>query len=413
MIETLRIDRLGAQGDGIAETPGGPVYVPFTLPGETVELDRSGGRTRPVSILEASTDRVPPPCRHFGDCGGCSLQHMEAAAYLAFKRERVVEALRSRGIDTPVEPTVACRPATRRRVVLSARRVESAMVLGFNRAMSHDVVDLLECRVAKPAIEAALPLLRDLVAAVGLGAKDAHVAVVVSDAGMDIAVTQAGRIREEARLAASRIATAKKVARLSVNGEVLLESARPTVRFGRAVVTPPPGGFMQAVEDAESVIAELVTAHLAPAKRVADLFSGSGAFALRLAEKAELHAVESDSAALAALDRGFRESVGLRRVTTERRDLFRRPLTTTELGRFDGLVFDPPRAGAEAQATQIARSDVPLVAAVSCNPATLGRDLRTLLDGGYRIERVTPVDQFLWSAHVEAVALLSKPKRRR
>ena len=182
--------------------------------------------------------------------------------------------------------------------------------------------------------------------------------------------------------------------------------------FGGVPVALPPGAFLQAVAEAEGAMAALVGEHLNGAKRIADLFAGCGAFSLRLAEKAAVHAVEGDAASLAALDRAARHAPGLKPVTVERRDLFRRPSTAKELDRFDGLVFDPPRAGAEAQSREIAKSNVGRVAAVSCNPATLARDLTILLAGGYRLLSVTPIDQFLWSSHVEAVALLEKPKRR-
>jgi 23S rRNA (uracil1939-C5)-methyltransferase len=198
-----------------------------------------------------------------------------------------------------------------------------------------------------------------------------------------------------------------------VDGEIIVEPKKPLVVFGDAAVPIPPGSFLQATAPAEQAMADLVLPHLSRAKKVADLFAGAGSFALRLAKRSEVHAVEGDAAALAALDRGFRQSSGLKRVTTERRDLFRRPLTFKEFDAFDGLVFDPPRAGAEDQSKQLARSDVPYVAAVSCNPGTLARDLSILVTGGYRVRSVTPIDQFLWSPHVEAVALLEKPRRRR
>ena len=413
MTETIVIDRLGAQGDGVADAPGGPVYVPYALAGETVAVERQGNRTQLADVLQASPDRVTPACRHFGACGGCSLQHLEHGAYLAFKRERVVEALASRGIETPVADTIACPPASRRRVGLSARREGHGIVLGYNRALSHDIVEIVECPIAHPDIVAALPVLRQLATIVCATRSDFRISVTRSDTGLDVALAGSGDLNEQRRAEAVRFAVASRLARLSVDGEILVEPVRPSVTFGTAGVVPPPAAFLQAVAGAEAAMAGLVSGHLAGAKRVADLFAGCGAFALRLAARSEVHAVEAEPAALAALERGFRETTGLRRVTVERRDLFRRPLTAKDLARFDGVVFDPPRAGAEEQATQIARSDVPFVAAVSCNPATLARDLRILVDGGYRIVGVTPVDQFLWSAHVEAVALLSKPRRRR
>jgi 23S rRNA (uracil1939-C5)-methyltransferase len=238
-------------------------------------------------------------------------------------------------------------------------------------------------------------------------------AVTVTGSGLDVAVYESGKLGENQRRVASNFVMAQGFARLSIDDEIVIEPRKPVVMFGHVAVAPPPGVFLQATEAAEQTMADIVGDHLKRAKKVADLFAGCGSFALRLAAKSEVHAVEGDAAALSALDRGSRFATGLKRVTGERRDLFRRPLTFKELNAFDGLVFDPPRAGAEDQSKQIARSDVPLVAAVSCNPVTLARDLHILLDGGYTLKSVTPIDQFLWSPHVEAVALLEKPRRRR
>jgi 23S rRNA (uracil1939-C5)-methyltransferase len=237
--------------------------------------------------------------------------------------------------------------------------------------------------------------------------------VTATASGLDIAAQGSGKLTDSQRRTASAFVVNAGFARLSVDGEIVIEPNKPVVVFGDIGVPVPPGSFLQATAPAEQAMADLVLGHLSRAKKVADLFAGAGSFALRLAKKSEVHAEEGDAAALAALDRGFRQASGLKRVTTEKRDLFRRPLTFKELAAFDGIVFDPPRAGAEDQSKQIARSDVPYVAAVSCNPGTLARDLSILVAGGYRVKSVTPIDQFLWSQHVEAVALLEKPKRRR
>jgi 23S rRNA (uracil1939-C5)-methyltransferase len=413
MSSRFHIERLGAQGDGVARDEGAEVFIPFTLPGETVTAVRSGDRAELMAVLESSALRVAPPCRHFGTCGGCALQHLQDQSYQAWKRERVVQALRARKIQVEVEPLVACQPGSRRRAVFTARHTEAGMLLGFNRHLSHGIVALEECHVVVPQIAAALGMLRALAALACNTRKPFQLAVTATLAGFDIAVREAGPMDEKRRRSLIDLAIREGLARLSMDGEVVVEPKKPVVTFGSVVVSPPPGVFLQATEAAEAAMAGLVASHLLRAKRVADLFSGCGSFALRLAARAEVHAVESDAEALAALDRGFRFATGLKRVTVERRDLFRRPLTVKELDAFDGLVFDPPRAGAEDQSKQIARSQVPLVAAVSCNPATLARDLRILLDGGYALKSVTPIDQFLWSPHVEAVALLEKPRRRR
>jgi 23S rRNA (uracil1939-C5)-methyltransferase len=407
------VERLGAQGDGVAATENGPLYIPFTLPGERVTASRDGDRADLMAVIEASPLRVAPPCRHFGECGGCALQHMEERAYREWKRGRVVEALRSRGIEAEIEPLVPCAPGARRRVTLSARRTDGGMLLGYNRELSHRIVNVVECPIARPEIVAALEPLRALAKILCATDKAFRLTVTVTASGLDVAVHGSGKLAERTRNAASDFALRAGFARLSVDGEIVVEPRKPLVMFGGVSVSPPPGAFLQAVAGAEQVMADLVSAHLMEAKRIADLFSGAGAFALRLARSAEVRAIEADAASLAALDRGFRFGPGLKKVTTERRDLFVRPVTAKELNGFDGVVFDPPRAGAEAQSKQIAKSDVPLVAAVSCNPTTLARDLAILVEGGYVLERVVPIDQFLWSPHVEAVALLTKKRRRR
>ncbi|MFU0506467.1 class I SAM-dependent RNA methyltransferase [Pseudaminobacter sp. NGMCC 1.201702] len=413
MTTRLRIARLGAQGDGVADTTEGPVFIPFTLPGELVTAARQKDRATAMAILEPSPLRVDPPCRHFTECGGCALQHLETQAYLDWKRDKLVHALKARGIEAEISATVPCLPHSRRRVVLSARRTEARMLLGYNRALSHHIIDIEECPIAVPEIVSALSKLKAVASLACNTAQPFHLTVTHTASGLDVAIQGSGKIEEKARMAISDFAIREGLARVTVDGEIIVEPKKPMVLFGDVAVEPPSGAFLQAVASAEAVMAQLVSDHLRRAKKVLDLFAGSGAFTLRLAAKAEVHAVEGDGAALAALDRGFRFASGLKRVTTEKRDLFRRPVRFKELNAFDGVVFDPPRAGAEDQCVQIAKSDVPLVAAVSCNPATLARDLRILIDGGYTLKSVTPIDQFLWSPHVEAVALLEKPRRRR
>lgn len=414
MTSIVTIARLGAQADGIADAPGGQIFVPFTLPGERVNVAVSGKKADIVALLDPSPLRVTPPCRHFGDCGGCSIQHLEQQAYRDWKRQNLIDALRARGIEIEVDALVECPPHSRRRAALTARKTEKGLLLGFNAALSHRIVDLEECPVMLPSIVEQLDMLRGLGLLVAQTKEPFRMAVTQSASGLDVATDDSGALEGPARQAAVEYCIANGIARLSVDGEIIVEPKKPVIMIDGVAVIPPPGAFLQAVENAEHVMAKLVVEHLRKAKRVADLFSGIGTFALRLARQSEVHAVEGDAPALAALDRGFRYGDGLKRVTIEKRDLFRRPLTYKELDlKFDGLVFDPPRAGAEDQARQIARSTVQRVAAVSCNPITLARDLSILIEGGYVLKRVVPVDQFLWSSHLETVALLEKPKKRR
>ncbi len=413
MSEWLRIDHLGAGGDGVAERSGAPIHVPLALPGEEAEIERDRDGVHLLNLRDPSPLRVTPPCRHFGTCGSCSMQHLEDTAYRAWKRERVVTALRGKGIEVEVAPLVRCAPHSRRRVAFSARLVAKGALLGFNRMRSHEIVDISENWIALPAIVDALPVLRALVAQIAKVPDTFRLLVTATASGLDVAAEGSGRLSEKERRAASDFAVRTGLARLSIDEEIVVEPRKPVVMFGTAAVQPPPAAFLQAVADTEAAMAALVSDHLGASRHVADLFAGCGAFALRLARDARVHAVESDGPALAALDRGARSTPGLKPVAAEKRDLFRRPLTAKELNAFDAIVFDPPRAGAEAQSREIAKSSVRRVAAVSCNPATLARDLRILLDGGYQLRSITPLDQFLWSSHVEAVALLEKPKRGR
>ncbi|ESZ54338.1 class I SAM-dependent RNA methyltransferase [Mesorhizobium sp. L103C131B0] len=405
------IKRLGSQGDGVAETETGELFIPFTLPGETVTAARERDRAMLMAVLETSPLRIDPACRHFTECGGCAVQHLQADAYQQWKRDKVVHALK--GIAGDIGALVPCAPHTRRRVVLAARRADTGMLLGFHRHLSPEIIPIEECPISLPEIVAALDRLRSVADLVCATTKSFRMAVTVTGSGLDVAVYESGKLGENQRRVASNFIMANGFARLSIDDEIVIEPKKPVVMFGTVAVAIPPGAFLQATQAAEQTMADLVGGHLKRARKVADLFAGCGSFALRLAAKSEVHAVEGDAAALSALDRGSRFATGLKRVTGERRDLFRRPLTFKELNAFDGVVFDPPRAGAEDQSKQIGRSDVPFVAAVSCNPVTLARDLRILIDGGYILKSVTPIDQFLWSPHVEAVALLEKPKRRR
>ena len=413
--ETITIDRLGAQGDGIANGKDGPVYVPFTLPGETVAIARVKNQGTVMSIASASADRQEPPCQHFGPdgvngtCGGCTLQHMADAPYRAFKRQLVIDALRSKGLTPEVGEIVAAHPGERRRVVFAARKTEKDMLIGFNQAESHHIVAIEECPISSAGIVSQLPAIKAVGAAVATNAEAFRIAVLETLSGLDLAIEGVKKLSDQQRRKAIEVVLGLRgIARVSLDGEILIEPVKPIVEFGGIQVSPPAGGFTQATKPAEEAMAKLVLAHVGKAKRIADLFAGAGTFSLQLARLGRVHAVEGDGKAIAALDHAARNTQGLKPVSVEKRDLFRRPLMTSELKVYDAVVFDPPRAGAEFQCKELARSAVKKVVAVSCNPLTLARDLALLVEGGYRITSVTPIDQFLWTSHVEVVATLEK-----
>jgi 23S rRNA (uracil1939-C5)-methyltransferase len=413
--ETITIDRLGAQGDGIANGKDGPVYVPFTLPGETVAIARVKRQGTVMSIASASADRQEPPCRHFGPdgvngtCGGCTLQHMADVPYRAFKRQLVIDALKSKGLTPEVGEIVAAHPGERRRVVFAARKTEKDMLVGFNQAESHHIVAIEECPISSAGIISRLPAIKAVGAAVATNADVFRIAVLETLSGLDLAVEGVKKLSDQQRRKTVEVILGLRgIARVSLDGEILIEPAKPVVEFGGIKVSPPAGGFTQATKPAEEAMAKLVLSHVGKAKRITDLFAGAGTFSLQLARIGRVHAVEGDGKAIAALDHAARNTQGLKPVTVEKRDLFRRPLMTSELKVYDAVVFDPPRAGAEFQCKELARSIVKKVVAVSCNPLTLARDLAILVEGGYRITSVTPIDQFLWTSHVEVVATLEK-----
>jgi 23S rRNA (uracil1939-C5)-methyltransferase len=406
---TLNIQRLGAQGDGVAEHDGRQVFVPFALPGEAVTVELAGDRAALIDVVAASPDRHVQRCSHYGECGGCSLQHLNDGRYLAFKREQVITALSFQQISAEVDPIVAIAPRTRRRAVFAAHRSGKAIHIGFHGRRSHRIVPIQDCAVITPGILALLPKLEKL-AAITAPAKDAlTITVTETVTGFDIALTGVARgFPADARVRAVQVAGEIGLARLSINGATEMERAAPSLRAGAALLTPPPGGFLQACADSEATMVALIKEAIGDARKVVDLFAGAGTFSLPVASSATVHAAESEEAALASLDRAARRTQGIKPVTVEKRDLFRRPLTRDELKRFDAAVIDPPRAGAEAQTRELAASGIKRAAMVSCNASTFARDLKLMLDAGYRVTRITPIDQFLWSPHVEIVAQLRR-----
>ena len=391
------IDRLGSGGDGLAAENGRTVAVPFALPGERV-LD---GR-----IVPSSPDRVEPVCRHFGPegdrCGNCAVQHLAREPMLLWKRDLVVSAFRRAGVEARIGETVPVPLRSRRRVAFAV----TPDGLGYHRRASAETFTAGECPILVPEVESNLAPLARLAHALGHAAMG--LVVTACDNGLDVQVVASRPPNDGERRGLVRLREAP-VIRVGVNDEVVVAAETPVVRFGDVSVTPPLGAFLQATRVSQEAMAALVTEHVGGSKRTADLFAGCGTFALRL--PGQVAAFEGDAAALGALEAAA--NAAGRPVACERRDLHERPLTAAELDRFDAVVLDPPRAGARAQCEQLAGSRVARVAYVSCNPATLARDAAALIEGGHRLRSVTPVDQFLFSAEVEAVALFERAKEKR
>jgi 23S rRNA (uracil1939-C5)-methyltransferase len=412
MVERLVINRLGAHGDGVADTDEGAIYVPYALPGEAAEVEPWPGhadRRHLIKLDVASAERIKPICPHFGVCGGCALQHLATARYRDWKRALVVAALQRAGLDVPVDDLIDAHGEGRRRAVFHARRsARDVLEVGFAALRAHHVVAIDRCPILAPALTGAVETAWDIAEVLASTRKPLDIQVTATDVGLDVDVRGSGPLTASQTMELARVAQRRNLARLTRHGEIVAQRSPPTLTVGRAQIVLPPGAFLQATSTGEAILARAVTAYCERAATVADLFCGVGPFALRLAERAKVTAVDNDEDAIVALRRAAAGTPGLKPIATQPRDLFRSPLARTELKQFDAVVFDPPRQGAEAQARELAASTVPTVIAVSCNPTTFARDARILVDGGYRLMQVVPVDQFLFSAHAEVIANFKK-----
>ncbi len=405
----LTIDRLGYLGDGVAQGPGGPVFVSGILPGEVIEGEITGDRVAAPRIVTPSAMRIRPPCVHARTCGGCLMQHASDAFVAEWKQGIVHGALSGQGLSATFLAMQTSAPRTRRRATFAARRTKGGVLIGFHARGSDALVAIPQCQLVHPDLMAAMPGLEELVRLGGSRSAEVSLTVTRAMGGPDVDVKGGKPLDGGLRMELARVVEAHAMARLTWNGETVALRAHPMQRMGRAMVAPPPGAFLQATEAGEAALVAGVRAALGQQKKIVDLFAGCGTFALPLAEDAEVHAVEGDAAMAQALDKAARNTDGLKKVTVETRDLFRRPLEPDEFKGVTGVVIDPPRAGAEAQISCLAQAKPPVIAMVSCNPITFARDARVLVAEGYGLDWVQVVDQFRWSAHVELVARFVAP----
>ncbi|TMM52627.1 class I SAM-dependent RNA methyltransferase [Sulfitobacter sabulilitoris] len=401
-----RIKRLGHHGDGIAD---GPLYAPMTLPGEVVTGTPQGTQLADVRIVTPSSQRVAAPCRHFKSCGGCQLQHASDAFVAEWKLDMVRFALDAQGLSAELRPILTSPAQSRRRATFAARRTKKGAMAGFHGRASDTIVEIPDCKLLDPTVMEGLPVAQAL-AMVGTSRKATlAVTVTLSHDGLDVLVQNGKPLDGPLRQELAHLCASLGLARLTWDDEVIAMRAPPGQSFGAAWVVPPPGAFLQATAHGEAALLQAVQEIVREADQVVDLFAGCGTFSIPLAAGAEVHAVEGDRAMMAALDAGWRKAQGLKKITTEARDLFRRPLMPDELRRFDVAVLDPPRAGAEAQVAEIARSQLERLGFVSCNPVTFARDASVLRDAGFTLDWVQVVDQFRWSTHIELVAQFTRP----
>ena len=413
----LSVERLGARGDGIAQYTGEPVFLPFTVPGDRV-LARLGARRGPgregqvVERLGSGLGCAMPPCRHFGRCGGCALQHLDPETYRGVKLGALHTALKRVGIDPSLVGPLQVVPPVRRRARLGLVRPHDASLaarIGFRERFSHDLVDLEECPVLEPALFAVVSRLRGVAHDLLPPDGTAEVTLTRTDSGIDMLLEAVERPRLLALESLAAFGEECDLARIlwrTGAEEIVVVSRRPVRLVLSGVAVPfPPGAFLQASAATEAILVESVLDGIGPRHPALDLFAGLGAFTFALARGGSVHAIEGDARAAAALADAAAKHSG---VTVERRDLARDPLSPEALGSYTAAVFDPPRAGAAHQAAALAASTIETVIAVSCNPATFARDAARLIGGGFRLESVTPVDQFVWTPHLELVAVFRR-----
>ena len=389
----VTIEHLNWRGEGVS----GERIFRHVLAGEVVEM-ASG------QVVQASPERCDAFCKYYAKCGGCQLQHWKLAPYQAWKMGLITAALAKRGIDARVAEIIDAHGAGRRRVSLHVRKKDGVVTAGFMAPRSHELIDIDQCPILTPALQNATDIARKLGSRLG----DCDVSLLAADNGLDVAVKVERRIAEAQLPKLAGLVAELKLLRMTINGNLVATLGTPTIAMGKGVVQLPPGSFLQATKLGEETLASLVLGAIGRAKSVADLFCGIGPFAWRIANTAKVTAIDSDRPAIASLAQAVRLTRGVKPLQTAARDLMREPMVASEFKEFDAVVFDPPRAGAQAQARQLAKSVVKTVVAVSCDPASFARDAEILIGGGYKLKSVTAVDQFKYTSHVEIVAGFSR-----
>ncbi len=408
MKQQLTINHMGHRGDGVAHTETGPVFVPYALPGEVVEAERSGERAEIISVVAQSPERIEPVCLHFGTCGGCAVQHWREDKYREWKRELVVSALTQAGIETTINALIDAHGEGRRRATLHARRGNGQKFnVGFSGRRSHQIVPIETCPVFAPALIPSIHIALKISEVLESAAKPLDIQFTSAVNGLDVDIRGSGAVSTHAIQKLAALAAQERLSRITRHGELVAQHAEPFVQAGKARVPLPPGAFLQATLAGEETLSALVIKAAEKSKHAIDLFCGIGTFALRLAENMKVSAIDSSAEAIAALKRAA-NTPGLKPVDALARDLFRRPFTVPELSGFDLAVLDPPRQGAEAQARELSKSKIRKIIYVSCSPASFARDAKILQEAGWKLGHVTPVDQFRYSAHVELVGVFSR-----
>jgi 23S rRNA (uracil1939-C5)-methyltransferase len=407
--EVVKIIDFGHHGDGIATLKNGEnCYIPYALTGETGKVKRTENIYKLIEIKKSSEDRIEPFCDHFTVCGGCKIQQLEASIYQSWKHGIVQKALVNRGIDIHVDPLIDAHGTGRRRVSFHGKFEDGQIHTGLMKYHSHEILNINKCPILAPELSSGINIARDITRVIPSRSKPLIIQITATENGIDCNINGCHAEGRALFIEIAELANKYDLARISLDRDIIIERNPPIISIGDTKITLPPSSFLQPTISGENMLASLVLAHLEDVSQVADLYCGIGTFSIRMAKHSTIAAYDNDALSIKALIKAVNHSQGLKPVIAIERDLSRDPLFPQELRKFDAIVFDPPRAGAAVQAQQLAASTINRIVAVSCDPASFALDASILIKGGFELKRVTPVDQFKFTSHVELVALFER-----
>ncbi|MCC3861314.1 23S rRNA (uracil(1939)-C(5))-methyltransferase RlmD [Pseudemcibacter aquimaris] len=418
MNHKVTINEIGGRGDGLAEVDGKTIYIPYTVPGDVIDAKIQGSKGKLRHIHQKSTERAEPICKHFGKCGGCLLQHINADYYKNWKEGLIRTALAHQGSkDADIAPIKVSPMGSRRRTTFQAiGRGNGNIVFGYAEKGSHNLIDVFECPILAPELVALIGPIKKLISGILDKKEKMSVSLTLAENGIDMMLKGKGDPSLNLRMDLAEFAEKHDLARISWfdtklkkgQYELLAERKKPYVTFEGNKVYFPSGSFLQATQQGQDALINAMLDGIGDASKVVDLFSGCGTFSIAAANSSNVHAVENNEEMLTALKLSANQMTGIKKVTTELRDLFKRPLLPHELNEFDAAIIDPPRAGAKHQMEEIIKSDIQKLVMISCNPITFSRDVQSLIDAGFEMGAVTPVDQFLYAPHLEIVSVFTR-----
>jgi 23S rRNA (uracil1939-C5)-methyltransferase len=396
IILTLNSRAEGVTADG--------TRVPRALPGEEIAL----GKENKFKIILPSKDRITPVCAHYKGCGGCSMQHATQSFIKDWKSNVIKSCLSARGLETIIKPILTSKTNSRRRVTLHGMKTKKSVTVGFFKRNTHELISTPSCELVNPEILSAFSLFEEITLIGATRKSIIEISVTVSKEGLDLNILNGKKLDNQSIMKITGLCERFNIARITWNEDLLANFLNPTIVFQGIAITPPPNAFLQATEQGQEILITNAMLSVFDSDKVIDLFSGCGTFTLPAAKRSEVLAIDKTKSMLTAIDQAWRETTGLKKVTSRSQDLFKEPVGKEELNSFDAAIIDPPRVGAEAQSHELAKSHIKRISSVSCNPRTFSRDAKILVDSGFKLDWVQPIDQFLWSSHIELVAQFSR-----